>query len=49
MQHEFHPHTRAFQVHEQVPGLLDDPRLGRVPVVPRIRTRRVPCSITART
>ena len=31
MNHELHPRLRVLQVHEQVPGLLDDPRLDRVP------------------
>ena len=37
------------QVHEQVPGLLDDPGLDRVLRGAQDRTRRLPCSITART
>ena len=31
MQDELHAHPRIFQVHQQVPGLLHYPRLGRVP------------------
>jgi hypothetical protein len=49
MQDELHPRPDILQVHEQVPGLLDHPRLDRVPVAPKTRIRRVPCSITART
>jgi len=30
MEHELHPHAGILQVHEQVPGLLDYPRLDRV-------------------
>ena len=49
MQHELHPSPDVFQVQEQVPGLLNYPRLDRCSVAPRTRIRRVPCSITART
>ena len=31
VQHELHPRPGIFQVHEQVPGLLHDPGLDRVP------------------
>ena len=31
MQHELHPNPRILQVHQEVPGLLDDPRFDRVP------------------
>jgi hypothetical protein len=31
MQDELHPRPGILQVHEQVPGLLDHPRLDRVP------------------
>jgi hypothetical protein len=31
MEHELHPRAGILQVHEQVPGLLDRPRLDRVP------------------
>jgi len=30
MYHELHPHPGVLQVHEQIPGLLDDPGLDRV-------------------
>ena len=31
MDHELDPGPGVFEVHEQVPGLLNDPRLDRVP------------------
>jgi hypothetical protein len=30
MQHELHPRARVLQIHEQVPGLLDDPGPDRM-------------------
>jgi hypothetical protein len=31
MQHELHPRLRILQVHQEVPGLLEDPRFDRMP------------------
>jgi hypothetical protein len=49
MQDELRSRPGILKAHEQVPGLLDDPRLDRVLRGARTWTRRLPCSITART
>src|SRR5436190_16228814 len=48
--HELDPVRLPAEVHDQVAGLLDGSRAGWMPgVTPRMRMRRVACSITART
>ena len=47
--HEFDPVCLVAEVHDQVAGLLGGPFAGWVQGDPRMRMRRVACSITART
>src|SRR5215467_8243065 len=49
MQDELRPCPGIPQVHEQVPGLLEARDGAGCSVAPRTRTRRLPCSIAART